>query len=109
MYRIYKKTENGFSVIDDITYEELSIETNLPFMNGDLIDFDEDSPIKYKMVNMFEALLAQRILRMSKQGSPEWLKAKESIDKVRTNHTWLEGDMLLQFLANRKALFEENE
>lgn len=108
MYRIYKKTEDGFIIYDDVTKEEFAIETDLPFMEGDLIDFDSESGLGYKMVSMFEALIAQKILRRAEKGSPQYLKAKETIDNVRNNPKWMRGDMLLKFLANRKALFDAN-
>lgn len=76
MYRVYKETQYGFIVYDDDTNEEYEIETELPFMPGDLIEADSESGLGWKMVIMFEALIAQKILRKAEKGSPYLLASK---------------------------------
>lgn len=101
MYRIKEIIENGFIIVDEDTGVEEEYKTGLPFRPGDRIT-NLDGAVK--MVDMFESLLAQQVLRLAPLGSPEYEDAKSVLIRNKENPKFLEGDTLIEFLANRVAI-----
>lgn len=105
MYRIKKAIKDGFIVVDEKTNEELEYLTKLPFYPGDLLINIEEG-LNVKMIDQYENLLAQQVIKMAKKDSEEYNHAASILIENSRNPKFLEGEKLIDFLCYRKAIKE---
>lgn len=104
MLIVLEKRDDGILVNHSYTKEEF-IKTDLPFRVGDILDFD-DTPLGFKMVDMFEAAIDLSILNKLKDEDEELYF--QELRNLMLNLKFIGGEKLEAFLKVREQAEQIN-